>query len=124
MVMSPKDNITSWIKSNIFSLITLTGTVISLISAGAVMKFQFKQSLTDIDQLKKDMKEVQAIGKIEDLRKIIDDKVFIMKTEVYKEVEKMDVLFTEKLRNSERREQEIKQDIKDLREMLYKYRKK
>ena len=112
-----------WWKSNIFSLISLALVVAGGISAGAVMRFQLQQAIKDIEVLQKDIKEMQALGNVKSITKHIDDQVFKMKTSLYKEIEKIEILFKEKFRNSERREQEFRQDIKELQKSIYRIKR-
>lgn len=117
-----KDKDETWIKKNIFSIISLIVMLCGLIASIAVERYQLQEARNDIAKLEKDVKELKGFGNVSDMRKVIDDKIFAMKTDLYKEVEKLEVLFMEKFRNSERREQEFRQDLKEIQRALRRIR--
>jgi len=112
-----------WWKANIFSIISLIIVVAGGFAYGVRMTYKMEQSFKDVEQLKKDIVSIKSLGTVKDMQKHINDEIFKIKTSLYKEIEKIEILFKEKFRNSEKREQEFRQDIKELQRSLYRIKR-
>ena len=112
-----------WWKANIFSLISLVVMVGGGFAYGVRMTYKMEQAIKDVDKLKTELNAIKSLGTVKDMRKHINDEIFKMKTSLYSEIKQIEILFQEKFRNSEKREKEFREDLKDIRRSLYRIKR-